>query len=183
MVGSHAKQRTAISRSDENRRTRAGHDISETRLDTAPPFCPPLPFMPQAAVIIPARWESTRFPGKPLHVIAGKPLVQHVWERCREARGIERIIVATDDARIAEAATAFGAEVAMTSPTHQSGTDRIAEAAATLAGVTHVVNVQGDEPLIDGALITELAETLLAEPDLDMITAAHEIDDPADVQN
>ncbi len=139
--------------------------------------------MPQAAVIIPARWESTRFPGKPLHVIAGKPLVQHVWERCREARGIERIVVATDHPRIAETAAAFGAEVAMTSPAHQSGTDRIAEAAATLSGVTHVVNVQGDEPLIDPALIAELAETLLAEPDLEMITAANEIDDEADVQN
>ncbi|HEV7403375.1 MAG TPA: 3-deoxy-manno-octulosonate cytidylyltransferase [Chthoniobacteraceae bacterium] len=139
--------------------------------------------MPQAAVIIPARWESTRFPGKPLHVIAGKPLIRHVWERCREARGIERIVVATDHPRIAETAAAFGAEVAMTSPAHQSGTDRIAEAAAALRGVTHVVNVQGDEPLIDPALITELAETLLAEPDLEMITAANEIDDEADVQN
>src|SRR5215217_8007056 len=112
----------------------------------------------KTVVILPARWESTRFPGKPLHLIAGKPLVQHVWERCREARGIERIVVATDHARIAETAVAFGAEVAMTLPTHQSGTDRIAEAAATLSGVTHVVNVQGDEPLIDPALIAELAE-------------------------
>jgi 3-deoxy-manno-octulosonate cytidylyltransferase (CMP-KDO synthetase) len=139
--------------------------------------------MPQAAVIIPARWESTRFPGKPLHAIAGKPLLQHVWERCSQAQGIGRILVATDDPRIARTASGFGAEVAMTRPTHVSGTDRIAEAAATLAGFTHVLNVQGDEPLIDPALISQLAESLLADPELDMITAANVIEDETEVQN
>src|SRR6476619_4673082 len=113
-----------------------------------------MPKAPKAAVIIPARWESTRFPGKPLHLIAGKPLIQHVWERCRKAREIERIVVATDDRRIAEAAMGFGAEVAMTSRRHRSGTDRVAEAAAKLRGITHIINVQGDEPLIDPKLIT-----------------------------
>ncbi len=73
----------------------------------------------KTVVILPARWGSTRFPGKPLHLIAGKPLIQHVWERCREADGIGAVIVATDDMRIAEAAFRFGADVAMTSPKHQ----------------------------------------------------------------
>ena len=99
--------------------------------------------------IIPARWGSTRFPGKSLHPIAGKPLVQHVWERCREARKLDGVIIATDDMRIAEAAFAFGAEVALTRDDHQSGTDRIAEVAARLGkSVSHVINVQGDEPTV-----------------------------------
>ena len=80
-------------------------------------------------VAIPARWGSTRFPGKPLHLIAGKPLVQHVWERCQDCREVDDIVIATDDERIVEAGEAFGARVVMTSPEHPSGTDRIAEAA------------------------------------------------------
>src|SRR5476649_2090514 len=94
------------------------------------------------AIIIPARYDSTRFPGKPLHVIAGKPLIQHVWERCRKVGLAETVIVATDDARIAERASAFGAEVAMTSGRHQSGTDRVAEVARKLRSISHVINVQ-----------------------------------------
>ena len=82
--------------------------------------------------IIPARWDSTRFPGKPLHLIAGKPLLQHVWERCRRARALDSVIIATDDMRIAEAAFAWGAEVSLTSARHTSGTDRIAEVAAKM---------------------------------------------------
>src|SRR6478609_1155786 len=104
--------------------------------------------MPKVAVVIPARWGSTRFPGKPLHLISGKPLIQHVWERCQRAKGVEGVVIATDDQRIAEAAFDFGAEVSMTSPKHRSGTDRVAEVASRLKGITHVVNVQGDEPLI-----------------------------------
>lgn len=128
--------------------------------------------MPKAAVIIPARWASTRFPGKPLHQIGGKPLVQHVWERAIRAKAVEAVIVATDDMRIAEVAFAFGAEVAFTSSKCVSGTDRCAEVAARLKGYTHVINVQGDEPLIDPALINHLARTLAKEPSLEMITAA-----------
>ncbi|MFL6596289.1 MAG: cytidylyltransferase domain-containing protein, partial [Chthoniobacterales bacterium] len=79
--------------------------------------------------IIPARWGSTRFPGKPLHAIGGKPLLQHVWERCCRARSLDSVIVATDDMRIAEAAFNWGAEVAITSAKHRSGTDRVAEVA------------------------------------------------------
>src|SRR3954471_10856430 len=98
-----------------------------------------MPALAKVAVIIPARYASTRLPAKPLHLIAGKPLIQHVWERCREAKGIETVIVATDDMRIAETAFGFGAEVALTSPKHRSGTDRIAEVAKKLKGFTHVI--------------------------------------------
>jgi 3-deoxy-manno-octulosonate cytidylyltransferase (CMP-KDO synthetase) len=139
--------------------------------------------MPKTAVIIPARWGATRFPGKALHPIAGKPLLQHVWERASRAREIDRVIVATDDLRIAEAAFAFGAEVSLTSAKHRSGTDRIAEVAARLPGVTHLINVQGDEPMIDPALITRLARTMLSEKSLAMVTAADLIDDPAELAN
>ena len=123
--------------------------------------------------ILPARWGSTRFPGKPLHLIAGKPLIQHAWERASSAKLISRAIIATDDVRIAEAAGEFGAEVALTSPHHQSGTDRVAEVARKLSGVSHVINVQGDEPLIDPALLDRLARLLLDDPALGMITAAN----------
>ena len=122
--------------------------------------------------MLPARWGSTRFPGKPLHLIAGRPLIQHVWERCRRAKKLSGVIIATDDMRIAEAAFAFGAEVSLTSKRHKTGTDRVAEVAKKLRGVSHVINVQGDEPMISPRLIDQLASTLLAEPKLGMITAA-----------
>jgi 3-deoxy-manno-octulosonate cytidylyltransferase (CMP-KDO synthetase) len=124
------------------------------------------------ALVIPARWGSTRFPGKCLHRIAGKPLVQHVWERSLRAKGISCVLIATDDERIAEAALNFGADVVMTSPDHPSGTDRIAEAARRLKGNTHFINVQGDEPLIDPLLIGSLASILKRDPKIGMITAA-----------
>jgi 3-deoxy-manno-octulosonate cytidylyltransferase (CMP-KDO synthetase) len=130
--------------------------------------------VPKAVVaVLPARWGSTRFPGKALHIIAGRPLIQRVWERCARARKLDRIIVATDDMRIAEAAFAFGAEVAMTSPRHKSGTDRVAEVARKLRGVSHVINVQGDEPLISPKLIDRLAGEMLEDPRIEMITAAN----------
>ena len=133
----------------------------------------PLPMQkPTVALIIPARWGSTRFPGKCLHHIAGKPLVQHVWERSLLAKKISCVIIATDDDRIAEAALNFGAEVVMTSPEHPSGTDRIAEVASRLRGITHFINVQGDEPLIDPLLIENLADAMLRDPRIRMITAA-----------
>jgi 3-deoxy-manno-octulosonate cytidylyltransferase (CMP-KDO synthetase) len=129
------------------------------------------------ALVIPARWGSTRFPGKILHPIAGKPLIRHVWERCLLAKGITRFLIATDDRRVAKVCRAFGAEVVMTSADHPSGTDRIAEATATLRGITHVINVQGDEPLIDPGLIGLLASTLRRNPLIPMITAATPLDD------
>ncbi len=135
------------------------------------------------AVIIPARHASTRFPGKPLHLIAGKPLVRHVWERCRRCHQIERIIVATDDDRIADAARGFGAEVCLTSPDHQSGTDRIAEVARSLPGITHVINVQGDEPLISPDLVDELAVRMAADSSIGMITAVHALTDAAQMED
>src|SRR5688500_20129624 len=100
--------------------------------------------MSKAAGIIPARWGSTRFPGKALHLIAGKPLLRHVWERCRRARKLDRLIIATDNFRIAEAAFDWGAEVAMTSANHASGTDRIAEVAAKLKQVTPIIDLKSD---------------------------------------
>jgi 3-deoxy-manno-octulosonate cytidylyltransferase (CMP-KDO synthetase) len=133
--------------------------------------------------VLPARWGSTRFPGKALHPIAGRPLIQHVWERCLRARKLANVIVATDDMRIAEAAFAFGAEVALTSSRHKSGTDRVAEVAGKLRGVSHVINVQGDEPLISPKLIDQLAATLLAEPEVEMITAASRFAPGEDVAN
>jgi 3-deoxy-manno-octulosonate cytidylyltransferase (CMP-KDO synthetase) len=130
--------------------------------------------------IIPARWASTRFPGKPLHPIAGKPLLRHVWERCCRAKALESVIIATDDMRIAEAAFGWGAEVSLTSVRHASGTDRIAEVAAKLRGVSHVINIQGDEPLIEPAFINRLVRQMQRHPKIEMITAVHPFDDPAD---
>jgi len=134
-------------------------------------------------VAIPARWGSTRFPGKPLHLIAGKPLVQHVWERCQECKQIDDVIIATDDARIAEAAASFGAKTVLTDPDHPSGTDRIAEAAKSFPDHRVVINVQGDEPLISPALIDELARTLRDDPAVKMITAAAPIQDAAQISD
>jgi len=137
----------------------------------------------QAVAIIPARWASTRFPGKPLHPILGKPLIQHVWERCLKAKTISRVIVATDDMRIAEAAFDFGAEVTLTSPKHPSGTDRLAEVAARLRGVKHIINVQGDEPGVDPRLIDRLVRTLQKNHELEMVTAACPFENEADFLN
>ena len=128
--------------------------------------------------IIPARYASTRFPGKPLALIAGKPLVQRVVERCRGAATLAEVIVATDDARIAEVASRF-CRVELTAATHPSGSDRIAEVAARNA-CDAVVNIQGDEPLIDPAVIDAVARALADEA---MSTAATPIADAADYDN
>ena len=139
--------------------------------------------MSKALGIIPARWGSTRFPGKPLHLIAGKPLLQHVWERCRRAKKLDRLIIATDDFRIAEAAFNWGAEVAMTSANHSSGTDRIAEVAAKMKRFGHIINIQGDEPMIDPKLIDRLVRDLQRDRKLEMITAAHPFTDPREAKS
>ena len=131
--------------------------------------------MTNAAIIIPARWGSTRFPGKPLHLLAGKPLIQHVWERCIQISGADRVIVATDDTRILETAFAFGAEVALTSAAHPSGTDRVAEVAKNLRNTGILVNVQGDEPFLDPRLAGKLIDALKADPRAQMATAACEL--------
>ena len=98
--------------------------------------------------ILPARYGSTRFPGKPLVPIAGRPMIQHVWERTRKAAGVDAVVIATDDERIRAACEAFGAEVVMTAADHPTGTDRLAEVAQQRPGYEVVVNVQGDEPLL-----------------------------------
>ena len=142
-----------------------------------------MPTASSVALVIPARWGSTRFPGKMLHPIAGKPLLRHVWERSLLAKGIDRVLIATDDKKIAKAADTFGAEVVMTSPKHPSGTDRIAEATAKLRGITHIINVQGDEPLIDPKLISSLANTLRRDSSVTMITAATPFTDLEEADN
>ena len=139
--------------------------------------------MSSVTAIIPARWASTRFPGKPLVLLRGKPLVQHVWERARRAKSVGSVIVATDDMRIAEAAFGFGAEVALTSPKHPTGTDRLAEVAARLSSARIILNVQGDEPDIAPSTIDRLARELLDNPRLGMATAANPIVDLADARN
>jgi 3-deoxy-manno-octulosonate cytidylyltransferase (CMP-KDO synthetase) len=137
----------------------------------------------KCVAVIPARYASTRFPGKPLHLIAGKPLVQHVWERVSRCREISAVVIATDDVRIAEVARRFGAEVAMTRADHPSGTDRLAEVAAAYPEVELFLNVQGDEPLISPELVDALARVLRESPGVPMVTAASVISDEADLEN
>lgn len=115
--------------------------------------------MKSAIGIIPARFHSQRFPGKPLAQIQGKPMIERVYERASTAALLERVIVATDDKRIAEAAKKIGAETQMTSPLHNSGTERAAEVAQNLA-TPIIINIQGDEPMVKGQMIDELVRTL-----------------------
>ncbi|MGC1818334.1 MAG: 3-deoxy-manno-octulosonate cytidylyltransferase [Casimicrobiaceae bacterium] len=135
-------------------------------------------------VLIPARYASTRLPGKPLADIGGKPMIVRVAERARQS-GARRVVVATDDARIADAVRAHGIEAVMTRADHPTGTDRLAEAAASLGLAVDeiVVNVQGDEPLLDPALMRRIAELLAANPDASIATACHPIDDARDAFN
>jgi 3-deoxy-manno-octulosonate cytidylyltransferase (CMP-KDO synthetase) len=128
--------------------------------------------------IIPARYASTRFPGKPLALIAGKPLIRHVVERCQQAKSLSEVIVATDDTRIWEVAQDF-CRAEMTRPEHPSGSDRIAEV-ATRCACDAIVNIQGDEPLIDPAVIDAVAGALMGT---EMSTAATPITDPAEYDN
>lgn len=133
-------------------------------------------------VVIPARYASTRLPGKPLLDIAGKPMIQHVYERAI-ASGAEQVLVATDDERIAGAVEGFGGRYCMTSPVHSSGTERVAEV-ARLQGWSDqeiVVNVQGDEPLIPSGLICQVAESLAREQAAQVSTLCQRIQHPADL--
>jgi 3-deoxy-manno-octulosonate cytidylyltransferase (CMP-KDO synthetase) len=139
--------------------------------------------MSKAVGIIPARWASTRFPGKPLHLIANKALLRHVWERCRRAKKLDEVIIATDDMRIAKAAFDWGAEVAMTSPKHQSGTDRIAEVVRKARQFDLIINIQGDEPLTEPALLDRFVETLRSNRKIDIVTAAHPFDSAAEASS
>jgi len=139
--------------------------------------------MTKAVGIIPARWKSTRFPGKPLHLVANKPLLWHVWDRCRRARKLDAVIIATDDVRIAKTAFDWGAEVAMTSAKHQSGTDRVAEVARKAGQYEIIINIQGDEPLTEPALLDRFVETLRSNPKIDIVTAAHSFANAAEASS
>jgi 3-deoxy-manno-octulosonate cytidylyltransferase (CMP-KDO synthetase) len=130
-----------------------------------------------AVGVIPARYQSSRFPGKPLALIGGRTLVERVFERARAAGRIARLLVATDDERIASAVRAFGGEVVMTSASHLSGTDRLAEVARSLPADVFV-NIQGDEPLLDPQDIDRLVECLDSDPSSDMATLADPLLDP-----
>ena len=136
--------------------------------------------MSRAVGIIPARWSSTRFQGKPLYHIAGKPLLRHVLERCLHASALDSVIIATDDMRIANAAFDWGAEIALTSPRHHSGTDRVAEVAKKATEFAYIINIQGDEPLVDPRLINRLVSKLRSNRKIDIVTAAHPFSDPAE---
>lgn len=121
------------------------------------------PAVTGVVAVIPARYGSTRFPGKPLTPIAGRPMLQHVWERTARAGAVQKVLVATDDLRIAEAVSAWGGEALMTRREHRSGTERLAEVAARLEAAIFV-NVQGDEPLIEPGAIDAAVQALLADP-------------------
>lgn len=137
--------------------------------------------------VIPARFGSTRFPGKMLAELAGEPLVNHTVRRAQAAENLDDVIVATDDERIAQAVAVTGARTVMTREDHPSGSDRIAEAVADL-DVDVVINIQGDEPLISPGLIDQLAARMLADPSIEMATAdtpiltEEELVDPSVVQ-
>ncbi|MFW1677792.1 3-deoxy-manno-octulosonate cytidylyltransferase [Pontibacter sp. JAM-7] len=136
------------------------------------------------SVIIPARYASSRFPGKPLALLQGKPMVQHVYERACESEA-ERILVATDDVRIADTAERFGAEVVLTSADHPSGTDRLQEVVSKQGFYADdiVVNVQGDEPLIPPRIINQVAHNLLAEQSASIATLSEPILDVESLLN
>ncbi len=147
---------------------------------------------PRVIGLIPARYGSTRFPGKPLALIAGRPMIELVYRRCLRSRLLEEVAVATDDPRIAACVAAFGGRAVMTSRRHRSGTDRIAEALAKLEHRRRkfeiVVNIQGDEPLVSPAAIDQLASAMICDPTVPMATLAarfgdrRELEDPNTVK-
>jgi 3-deoxy-manno-octulosonate cytidylyltransferase (CMP-KDO synthetase) len=152
---------------------------------------PPLQFIGvggkifMAIAVIPARYAATRLPGKPLVSLAGKPMIQRVWERATQAARITRVIIATDDERILQAAASFGAEAVMTRSEHRSGTERVAEVAAHVPGGDDevFVNVQGDEPLVEPAAIDTLVEAIESEQGVTVATLMVPIAKPADIMD
>ena len=137
---------------------------------------------PTVVGIIPARYGSTRLPGKALKNILGKPMIQRVYERALLAKGIHSVCVATDDERIARVVESFGGRAVMTSPDHPSGTDRLAEATRTLEADI-VVNIQGDQPFFDSQMIDEAVQPLLDDPELPMATLMHPVHRTEDLQD
>ncbi|HEV8336471.1 MAG TPA: 3-deoxy-manno-octulosonate cytidylyltransferase [Candidatus Polarisedimenticolia bacterium] len=138
--------------------------------------------MLEAIGVIPARYRSTRFPGKALAALSGKPLIQHVYDRSAGARSLSRVLVATDDERIAAAVRAFGGEAVLTSEEHRSGTDRLAEVARRVESPIYV-NIQGDEPLVDSRDIDALVEDLRSNPSVDMATLRSPVSRREDREN
>ena len=134
---------------------------------------------PGVAVVIPARYGASRLPGKPLAQIDGRPMIWYVWENARKSRCATHVLVATDDARIADAVRGFGGEARMTSPGCTSGTDRVAEAARGLSEEI-IINLQGDEPMMDPSVIDAVAGPLLTDPVVSMGTAAIVQEDPGE---
>lgn len=137
----------------------------------------------QVAIIIPARYASTRFPGKPLCSIAGAPMIEHVYKRAQKAKLASQVLVATDDERIARAVEAFDGQYIMTRSDHATGTDRLAEVAKKMPEIEVIVNVQGDEPLIDPANIDKAIEPLLNDDNVKMSTLAYEMTQEHEMQN
>ena len=151
---------------------------TDARRGVAPDSRQPL----RIVAIIPARYDSSRFPGKALADLCGRPMIAHVYERARMARGVTDVIVATDDPRIADAVAAFGGTVRMTGAAHRTGTDRIAEVAREL-DCDIIVNPQGDEPLLDPRMIEDVIRPLIDDPSVSMTTLRRPITDPADYSN
>jgi 3-deoxy-manno-octulosonate cytidylyltransferase (CMP-KDO synthetase) len=137
---------------------------------------------PEVVIVIPARFGSTRLPGKPLVSLAGKPMIQRVYERAKMATLANRVIVATDDERIVKAVESFGGAARMTRPDHRTGTERVAEVAAHEKGDVFV-NVQGDEPLLDPVAVDAAINALLEEPAAAIATVATPIKTPADIMD
>lgn len=137
------------------------------------------------AAFIPARYGSTRFPGKPLALIAGKPMIQHVYEHAAACRELSDVYVATDDERILECVEGFGGKAVMTSDTHRSGTDRISEAAKSMGlnADDIVVNIQGDQPTFPSDILSQLVGPLIADPSIPMSTLMYRIRDEENIRN
>lgn len=138
-----------------------------------------------AIAVIPSRYSATRLPGKPLVSLAGKPMIQRVWERTKQAKRVTRVLIATDDDRILKAAAGFGAEAVMTRSEHRTGTERVAEVAAAIhTGDQEVfVNVQGDEPLVEPEAIDTLIEAIESEEGVSVATLMVPIGNPADIMD
>jgi 3-deoxy-manno-octulosonate cytidylyltransferase (CMP-KDO synthetase) len=132
--------------------------------------------------VIPARFASTRFPGKVLALIGGKPMIQRVWEQAKKCRELSELLIACDDQKVFQAAQGFGAKAVMTSPDHPSGSDRIAQAVGGL-DFEIVVNIQGDEPFIESQVIDDLAAALKRDAKASVATAIKQIKDDADLNN
>jgi len=137
----------------------------------------------KALCIIPARYASTRLPGKPLRDIAGKPMIVRVYERAVQAKRVQDVVVATDDERIRTAVEEHGGRAVMTRTDHATGTDRLAEVAEKMTDYDLIINVQGDEPLIDPTVIDELVEPFLADARLSMATAKTLLTDEEEIAN